>query len=34
MMPTKGNAYRADQMAVGSRLYHELCTDPKNRRVA
>jgi carboxypeptidase Taq len=29
MMPQKGNEYRADQLAVTSRLYHELCTDPK-----
>ena len=28
MMPEKGNAYRADQLAVTSRIYHEMCTDP------
>ena len=28
MMPKKGNVYRAEQVAVSSRLYHELCTKP------
>jgi len=30
MMPNKGNEYRADQIAIASRLYHEMFTDPKN----
>ena len=27
MMPEKGNEYRAEQLAVTSRLYHEMTTD-------
>ncbi len=27
MMPEKGNEYRADQLAVTSRIYHEMSTD-------
>ena len=30
MMPKKGNEYRAEQMAVASRILHEMETDPKN----
>ena len=29
MMPKKGIEYRADQIALASRMYHEMCIDPK-----